>query len=182
MKFRYVPVAFLLILCVTPSVQAGGISNKNWADISDVGVGLLAGTALILPAARSDWEGFRQAGYSLGLAEGAAILGKAVIHEERPDNSDNNSFPSGHAAVAFASATTLHRRYGWEIGVPAYALATLTGYARVDSRKHHWYDVVAGAAIGIGSGWLFTDKFNDKVQLVPWVDSKGGGVQAALSW
>jgi hypothetical protein len=42
--------------------------------------------------------------------------------------------------------------------------------------------VVAGAAIGGVSGWFFTDAFNDKVQLVPWVDSKGGGVVVSMRW
>lgn len=180
MKSRYLLVMFLLALGINPSARA--ISNHQWSNISDVGAYTLAGSALALPAVRGDWQGFRQAAYSLGTAEGVSLLGKATIHEQRPDNSDNNSFPSGHAAVAFASATTLHRRYGWEVGVPAYAVATLTAYARVDARKHHWYDVVAGGAIGIGSGWFFTDAFNNRVQLVPWADSKSVGVLVAMPW
>ena len=180
MKSRFLPVVFLLSLSVSPSANA--VSNNTWKDISDVSAGILIGSALIVPAVHQDWTGARQAIYSMGAAEGVSLLGKAVIHEERPDHSDNNSFPSGHAAVAFASATTMYRRYGWEYGVPAYALATLTGYARVDARKHHWYDVVAGAAIGGASGWFFTDAFNDKVQLVPWADSKSVGFEASIAW
>lgn len=180
MKHFYMLVLLLLALGFNPSARA--VSNNSWADISDVGVGLLIGSALVVPTVRSDWQGLRQAAYSMGLAEGVSTLGKSVIHVQRPDNSNNNSFPSGHTAMAFASATTLHRRYGWEIGAPAYAVATLTATARVAARKHHWYDVAAGAAIGMGSGWLFTDAFNEKVQLVPWFDRKGGGVQAAFAW
>lgn len=180
MKSRFFAAMLLLMLGITPSAQA--ISNKQWANISDVGVYTLVGAGLALPAVRQDWQGFRQAAYSIGTAEGLAILGKAVVHERRPDNSDNNSFPSGHAALAFASATTMYRRYGWQTGVPAYALATLTAYARVDARKHHWYDVVAGAAIGTGSGWFFTNAFNNKVQLVPWADSKSVGVLVGMPW
>lgn len=180
MKSRCMLAMFLLALGVNPAAQA--ISNNSWKDISDVGVGLMIGSAMVLPVIRSDWQGLREAGYSMGLAEGIAILGKTAFHEERPDHSDNNSFPSGHAAVAFAAATSMHRRYGWQTGLPAYALATLVASARVSSRKHHWYDSVAGGVIGIGSGWLFTDAFNEKVQLVPWVDSKGGGVQASIAW
>ncbi|HHJ36457.1 MAG TPA: phosphatase PAP2 family protein [Gammaproteobacteria bacterium] len=171
---------FLLVSGVSPSVNA--ISNSTWADISDVSVFTLMGTALILPVTRDDWQGFRQAAYSIGSAEGVALLGKALVSEERPDNSDKNSFPSGHAANAFASATTLYRRYGWQTGVPAYALATFTASARVAARKHFWHDVVAGAAIGTISGWLFTDAFDDTVQLNPWLDSKGGGVELTLRW
>jgi membrane-associated phospholipid phosphatase len=168
------------LLIVSPVANAGG--HKTWANISDVTAITLAGTALVLPVVKDDWEGAREAAYSLGTAEGISLLGKAVIHEERPDHSDNNSFPSGHSAIAFASATTMYKRYGWEVGMPAYALATLTASARVAAKKHHWYDVVAGAAIGSTSGWFFTDAFNNKVQLVPWADSKGAGLEATIAW
>lgn len=180
MSLRYLFITFLLVLGVNPSVNA--ISDNTWADISDLSVVTLIGTALILPVTRDDWQGFRQAAYSIGAAEGVSVLGKTLVDEERPDNSDNNSFPSGHSAKAFASATTLYRRYGWRTGVPAYALATLTAAARVAARKHHWYDVVAGAAIGSASGWFFTDAYNDKVQVNPWIDNKGGGVELTIRW
>ncbi len=179
MILRYL-LAILLALSINPLANA--TSNDTWEDISDVGVFTLMGTSLALPAAREDWEGLQQATYSLALTSGVTFLGKSLIHEERPDNSDNDSFPSGHTARAFAAATTLHRRYGWEIGFPAYALATLTGGARVGAKKHHWYDVVAGAAIGTASGWYLTDAFNDKVQLVTWADSKSVGITVAMRW
>jgi membrane-associated phospholipid phosphatase len=180
MKFHHLLIALLLASAVNPSANAA--SEDTWEDISDVGVISLIGTALVLPAARDDWEGLRQAAFSIGTAAGVTLIGKTLVDEERPDNSDDDSFPSGHTANAFASATTLHRRYGWRTGFPAYAVATLTGVARERARLHHWYDVVAGAAIGGVSGWFFTDAFNDKVQLVPWVDSKGGGVIVSMRW
>lgn len=174
--------ALLFTLCLITSPAANANDNKKWADISDVSAAILVGSSLAVPAFHQDWTGAKQALYSLGAAEGASILGKAVVHERRPDKSDNNSFPSGHTALAFAAATTMYRRYGWEYGAPAYALATLAGYARVDARKHHWYDVVAGGAIGAASGWYFTDAFNDKVQFVPWADSKSVGFEASIAW
>ena len=180
MKSRILATALSLSMLSSPAAYA--VTNNTWADISDVSVFALAGSALVVPVVRDDWEGARQAALSLGTAEGIALLGKATIHEQRPDQSDNNSFPSGHSALAFASATTMYKRYGWEVGVPAYALATLTASARVAARKHHWYDALAGAAIGSSSGWLFTDAFNNKVQLIPWADSKGAGIEATLAW
>jgi membrane-associated phospholipid phosphatase len=181
MKSRYLLVMFVLALGVNP--HANAVSDNQWATISDVSAGVLIGSALVVvPVVHDDWPGFRQAGLSIGVAGGLAVLGKAVVHEERPDNSDNKSFPSGHTALAFASATTMYRRYGWEYAVPAYALATLTGVARVAAEKHHWWDAVAGAAIGGGSGWLFTEPFNDKVRLVPWADSKGAGILVGVTW
>tara|TARA_R110001599_G_scaffold353815_1_gene598817 strand:+ start:63818 stop:64360 length:543 start_codon:yes stop_codon:yes gene_type:complete len=175
-------VFLFLIIASVPQPYAHAWGDSTWEDISEVGAYGLVATALILPTTREDWEGLRQAAYSMGTATGVSLVGKALVHEERPDDSDNNSFPSGHTANAFAAATTLHRRYGWEVGFPAYAVATLTGVARERARKHHWYDVVAGAAIGGAAGWYFTDAFDNKVQLVPWVDSEGGGLSVSMRW
>ena len=180
MKSHFLIATLSLSLISSPAVNAA--SNKTWANISDVTAITLASTALVLPVVKDDWEGAREAAYSLGTAEAVSLLGKAVIHEERPDHSDNNSFPSGHSAIAFASATTMYKRYGWEVGMPAYALATLTASARVAAKKHHWYDAAAGAAMGSASGWFFTDAFNNKVLLVPWADSKGAGIEATVAW
>jgi membrane-associated phospholipid phosphatase len=171
---------FLLTLLAIPPAHA--MSDSSWEDISDVGAYGLIGTALLLPVVRDDSEGIYQAAYSISSAIGISLVGKALVDEERPDNSDNDSFPSGHTANAFASATTLHRRYGWEIGFPAYAVATLTGVARERARKHHWYDVLAGAIIGSATGWFFTDAINEQVQLVPWVDRQGGGMTVSMRW
>jgi len=180
MKSRIISLILSFWLAYSPNASA--VSDKTWADISDVGVATLISGALIFPISKDDWDGSRQAVFSIGAATGIAQLGKAVIHEERPDQSDNNSFPSGHTTVAFASATTLYKRYGWEIGLPAYGLAALTGSARVGANKHYWHDVLVGASVGIGSGWYFTDAFNNKVQLIPWADSKGAGIEATVAW
>ena len=81
----------------------------------------------------------------------------------RPDGTDNESFPSGHTSVAFCGATTLMHEYRkvspW-IGVAGYAVATGVAVDRVRRNRHHWEDVVAGAAIGVASaeaGYLIGD-------------------------
>jgi len=77
---------------------------------------------------------------------------KHTIHSTRPDGTDNHSFPSGHTATAFCGATTLHKEYGkvspW-ISVAGYTVATITAIDRVRRNRHHWGDVLAGAAIGV---------------------------------
>jgi membrane-associated phospholipid phosphatase len=176
------PLIMLTLLAVLFNAPAHAISDSSWEDISDIGAYTLVGAALIVPITRDDTDGLYQATYSLSSAIGVSLLGKALVDEERPDNSDNDSFPSGHTASAFASATTLHRRYGWQTGLPAYALATLTGISRERARQHYWWDVVAGAAIGTATGWFFTDAVDDNVQLVPWVSSKGGGITVSMRW
>jgi len=180
MKISNTASMSIFLLLFTSSAHA--ISHNTWEDISNYSVSTLSATALFLPISRNDWQGFRQAAYSIGAAEGMAFLGKQAITEQRPDHSGNDSFPSGHTSNAFASATTIYRRYGWKIGAPAYVLATLTGIGRVKSNKHHWYDVVVGAAIGSASGWYFTDAFNNKVQLIPWADTKSVGLTVSMRW
>lgn len=174
MNFRRVFVFLVLLLAVDASAMAG--DHQGWKTTSDIGVATLLVASLGTPMLRDDWQGFREAAFSDALGEGTALLGKSLIREERPNHRDHKSFPSGHATLAFAAATTMYRRYGWQFGVPAYAVATLTGVARVAAREHHWWDVAAGAAFGIGSGWLVTHPFNDKVQMVPWVGDGGGGI------
>lgn len=83
----------------------------------------------------------------------STVLGlKSIIHEERPDGSSNNSFPSGHTATAFAGAEFLWQEYKdksiW-YGIAGYAVATGTGLFRIYNNRHWLTDVAAGAGIGI---------------------------------
>ena len=100
---------------------------------------------------------------SVGVAYGAKTVLKAIVKEDRPDHSDDKSFPSGHAAMAFAAARSLDKEFRKEsiwIPIAGYAAATALGVERVASDRHHWYDVVAGAAVGIGSAeltWWLSD-------------------------
>lgn len=135
--------------------------------------------ALGVPAVQGDWKGDLQAAESLAVAGGSAFALKEIFPEERPDLSNRKSFPSGHSAEAFAAAATLENRYGWKAGLPAFALASIVATGRVEGRKHHWYDVAAGAAIGSGSGFLLTSRRDQSVRLIPWADSGGAGVSLA---
>ncbi|WPO76972.1 phosphatase PAP2 family protein [Flavobacterium sp. KACC 22761] len=77
---------------------------------------------------------------------------KSIVHEERPDGSSNNSFPSGHTATAFMGAEFLYQEYKdksiW-YGIAGYAVATGTGLFRIYNNRHWLTDVAAGAGIGI---------------------------------
>ena len=77
---------------------------------------------------------------------------KQTIHVMRPDGSNKHSFPSGHTATAFMTATMLTKEYGYKspwVGIGAYATATATGVMRMANNKHWLSDVLAGASIGI---------------------------------
>ncbi|AMJ66228.1 hypothetical protein AXW84_12875 [Hymenobacter sp. PAMC 26628] len=82
---------------------------------------------------------------------------KALSHEERPDGSDNLSFPSGHTAQAFLAASIVHTelrdKSPW-YGIGAYTIATGVGALRMINEKHWQSDVFAGAGFGILSAHL----------------------------
>lgn len=86
---------------------------------------------------------------------------KFTVRRERPDASNNKSFPSGHSASAFATATVLQRHYGWKIGAPAYALGSYIALARMAWNRHHATDVVMGAGFGIASARTVTMSLAD---------------------
>ncbi len=105
---------------------------------------------------------------SVGVAYIGKTALKAMIKEERPDHSDNKSFPSGHASMAFAAARSIDKEFRKDciwIPIAGYAAATAVGIERIASKRHHWYDVVAGAGVGIGAAeltWWLSDKMFGK--------------------
>lgn len=171
---RLAGLALGLLVAVPASASPHG-----WVQASDIGRDVLMAASFGVPAVQGDWNGDLQAAESLAAAGGSAFALKEIFPEERPDHSDRKSFPSSHSAESFAAAATLESRYGWKVGLPAFALASAVGTARVEGRKHHWYDVVAGAAIGAGSGFLLTSRRNQNVRLMPWADRGGAGFAIA---
>jgi membrane-associated phospholipid phosphatase len=83
------------------------------------------------------------------ITVGVTELLKPVVGRERPDGSDNKSFPSGHASLDFAVATVAQLHYGWKVGAPCYAVAGLVAYSRLVQDVHYLSDVTAGATIGV---------------------------------
>ena len=63
------------------------------------------------------------------------------------------SFPSGHATVAFAGATTIAFEQP-AMAIPAFLWAGAVGYSRLYNGVHYPSDVLAGAALGVGSAFL----------------------------
>lgn len=141
--------------------------------------------AVALPAAtlattiiEKDWEGLKEGTLTAAVTAGVTLGLKYLVKENRPDFSNNHSFPSGHSAVTFATATYIGRRYGWKWSIPAYALSAYTAWGRVYGKKHHWWDVAAGAAIGTASSLIFTHPYMRKHEaaLVPTISDTSAGV------
>lgn len=156
-----------------------GLSHNGWIDFN-VGVQYELGQVIgwnKLGEKRSytqtvgghNWPRFIvNTGISVGVAFAAKTALKGMIKEERPDHSDNQSFPSGHASMAFAAARSVDKEFRKDciwIPIAGYAAATAIGVERVVSDRHHWYDVVAGAGVGIGAAeltWWLSDKLFGK--------------------
>jgi membrane-associated phospholipid phosphatase len=79
---------------------------------------------------------------------------KITIKKPRPDGTSTTSFPSGHAALGFIGAITIHRMYGVLFASPLYFFATTSAFARVKMNKHDDIDIIGGIAVSILSYWL----------------------------
>lgn len=158
--------------------------QKGVRTSTDVIAVALPTTALAVTLIERDWEGLKEGALSAAITAGVTLGLKYLVKEQRPDFSNRHSFPSGHSAVTFASATYIGRRYGWKWSIPAYALSTYTAWGRVYGRKHHWWDVAAGAAIGAASTMLFTHPYMRKHEaaLVPAVSETSAGFAMSFTF
>ncbi len=107
---------------------------------------------------------------------------KLSVGRERPEDPTNKrSFPSGHSSGTFATATVLHRHYGWKVGAPSYAVAAYVATSRMNEARHYLSDVVFGAAVGIMGGSTVTRGLDDSgFAIVP--APVNGGVGLRLTW
>lgn len=140
---------------------------------------LLTGLAEGTP--ETAWQMFAIGTQSFLLTGVLTVLSKNVVSRERPfvascveetcgGGGKNKSFISGHAATAFTGAglVCVHHE-----NLPLYrdlltdqvtcaaalALATATGVLRIASDEHYATDVIAGAAVGLVSGYLLPRLF-----------------------
>lgn len=77
---------------------------------------------------------------------------KSLAQRQRPDSSNNYSFPSGHTSNSFLAAELINQIKGMPLSVPFYLLSINTALSRINDKKHFLSDVIFGAAIGISIG------------------------------
>jgi undecaprenyl-diphosphatase len=158
-----------------------GIWSRNNQKTLEMGsAALVIGGAL--------WEGndtrlgqtFWKSTESMLMGDALAQAGKLVFRRQRPivgndpnawfKSSSNKSFPSGEVTHITAIVTPFIAEYGQDH--PAvWALAALPlydGLARMKSQAHWQTDVLAGMALGIGTGlYAGSEKHNWLVQALP---------------
>jgi hypothetical protein len=152
----------------------------RWSDVL-VGTTVAAPLALQLAGGFDQASGERALVYGEVLAANLALNGvvKALVNRPRPFtyNTDPGaralaerdprdarlSFYSGHASTAFAAAvggaylfsqSTTDTRARAAVWAGSLMLAGATSHLRVRAGKHFYSDVLTGAVIGAGVGWL----------------------------
>jgi membrane-associated phospholipid phosphatase len=134
--------------------------NKTY---SDAGVAALIGGAgamwlLSYPSHREHW---RETGFLAGEAAINSLVAvealKYTLRRERPYQGDGSgpffsggtSFPSEHAAAAWAVAGVIAHEYPGPIPkILAYGLASFVSYSRIKGRQHFPSDVFVGDMMG----------------------------------
>lgn len=159
-KFRFLIAS--LGICVAPAVvNARTITQTPMERVGDLLQVIVPAYAFGMAMNEDGYMGAKQFAYSFAAMEMTVYGLKYTVDEERPNKADHHSFPSGHTASAFSGASFIHRRYGIKRAIVPYLLAGFTGYTRIDANKHHWWDVLAGAAISTAFSFAIVDKYSN---------------------
>ncbi|HEY3517332.1 MAG TPA: phosphatase PAP2 family protein [Gammaproteobacteria bacterium] len=149
------------------TVTAAPGTEPDTKDGRDAAPAVLAlGATWIAAVIGDEDDGRREAGAMLEAAVFSGVASyalKEITRRERPFATDDpnawreegDSFPSAHAATAFAIGTVMaesgNDRLRWLRRTLGYGLAVGTAYARMDHDAHWLSDTVAGAGLGIAT-------------------------------
>lgn len=174
------PALCLAGLAMAPGPAAADDPHRRAGDV--LRYALPAGAAA-LELWRGDAAGAWQLGQSWAVTIVATEALKRSTHVQRPDGSDDLSFPSRHASDAFAAAAYMHRRHGFDQAWPWYAAATYVGWTRVQANRHRWVDIAGSAALaGAASWWLVSPAGDRGVSVMPLVAPGRVDVVLHASW
>jgi len=153
----------------TPAKVRFANSVQPFCDQAVIGAGVLAWGAAWWAGRPGLLHAVQRADLSVLAAAATTVAIKECVGRERPDESaadasvfrpftSHDSFPSGHATLAFAAAATLDRetRSRWVPAI-AYPVAGAVAWSRIHDHRHWTSDVLAGAAIGFGVAWKTED-------------------------
>lgn len=142
-------------------------------DVLQLALPLGAGMITLI---KKDLEGTKQLALSYGTTMLLTYGLKYAVKKQRPEGREQyDAFPSGHTSSAFSGASFIQRRYGWKYGWIAYLLATVVGVSRMEGPDgfHDFWDVAGGAAVGIGSTYLFTKPYSETITEISFISGNG---------
>lgn len=148
----------------TPTPELDGPVRRlsNAANYSRLWLGIAAAIAVL--GGRRGRRAALEGGLAIGVTSATVNLGvKPLAQRQRPDRAgpamfaarhvampESTSFPSGHAASAFAFAYAVGRHLPG-LAVPIRLLAGGVAYSRVHTGVHYPGDVVIGSILGAGT-------------------------------
>lgn len=126
-------------------------------------VGLYLVGRYVLPPAEGESKTNKVShlGYDLLRAQLVSqALVQGIKHSVRRDRPTGEccSFPSGHAASAFAAASVLERHLGYRAAWPTLLVAAYVGASRLHDNRHFVSDVMFGSAVGMATGWTIVGR------------------------
>lgn len=131
--------------------------NESKGNVQATSLALLSGGVAI-----GEWIGgdgghsFEVMFESFLVVDGITEILKRSFPRDRPDRTNNDSFPSGHTSFAFTMATYLGRRiddlgddWYYKLGYLGYLPAAYVGISRTEADRHWPSDVAVGALLGL---------------------------------
>lgn len=152
-------------------VRAAANTFSYGTSAAEAGLGLLfLGLSRRGEAPAAFWEDAAVVTQAVSVTAVATMALKVLLHRPRPlmyqpgpfTPDDGRGFPSSHTSISFAVASAyasiLSRRgvadrHKLEIAT-LFSVAAATGVLRVVAREHFPTDVLAGAVLGFGVGWI----------------------------
>ncbi len=112
--------------------------------------------------------------HAWGLSSLTTVAVKGIADTQRPTNrflDGRYGFPSFHTSSTFSIAAVIEDYYGWKAGLPAYAVAGLVGWSRIDQQEHDLSDVLFGAVLGyvIGKSVAAAHQERHTWEVQPWI-------------
>lgn len=165
----------------------GSVTLRQFGEYS-YQVPVLTGVyALSLWAECDQLHEFSLAAFSAyGLTAISTVAIKGMTNTTRPTTQFENGqygFPSYHAASTFTLAAVVEEYYGWQWGLPAYALAGLVGWSRIDQREHDLSDVFFGSVLGLVIGKTVAAAHLNRradMKITPYYDAQNHAAAVAI--
>ena len=163
----------------TPELDAPVRRLSNAANYSRLWLGVA--TVIAVLGGRRGRRAALEGVLAIGVTSATVNLGiKPLAHRRRPDRTgptmfaarhvpmpESTSFPSGHAASAFAFAYAVGRHLPG-LAVPIRLLASGVAYSRVHTGVHYPGDVVIGSVLGAGTAAMVAAACDRIPQLQDW--------------
>jgi membrane-associated phospholipid phosphatase len=189
MRSSHAAACLAFFIAGAPSAQAF-TPNKTPLTSSEKNIETLGkGIAIALPVVAGGiaWYKKDKVGVAQLLVESALTVGtvyalKNIVREQRPDGSDFHSFPSETTAIAASGSSFLWRRYGWEYGLPAFAMTQLVSYSRIQAHQHRWYDTLASSGIAAGYAYVLGTPFQKRYNVETSLEPASDGAMLKLSY